>query len=134
MQKACTFNCSVIKNDEDGYDIGIHYQDSDGVDLALENQGDNLLDIVEDMTTVFIQEYYNSCAEAEEEEELLFDEEEDLTDEKYIEQLEKIIEDLTIENDELKTDLNILQKRADKRASVSKSIEEHRLPFFDGRF
>ena len=122
--KSMTFSYSLDTTADNFYEVGIHYSDTDGVDIDMLASDDELEGLIEDIMCDFMDEYYaqkDNLLEEEYEEE--YDEEEsDEEVEEYIADLEAMIEDLTYENNSLKTDLKILQRRADD--AVNESIKQ----------
>lgn len=120
MGKGVTINCSVVEQDGE-YEVGFNYSDSDGLDIEANLDGDDVEEVLDELVNIIVDEYTDFLAEktkqAEEEKES--DEEAEDT---YVRQLEKIIEDLTAENNSLKTDNDILQRRADD--AVNNSLKE----------
>lgn len=122
MKYGCTFNCSVTKDENKDYEIGVHVKDSDGIDIDYSGKGANIDDLLEDTALKLIQDFYDQQdqikLEKKKQEEKA---NKKLTDKETIEKLQKIIDDLTSENNSLKTDLSILQKRSDDFMNMNKS-------------
>lgn len=107
-----TMNCSLVENDGK-YELGIKYTDSDGIDIDYTTESEDVLSLIEDAYEAIANQYEDQKRSLEEPDEKFEEESEKPQKDEYTLQLEKIIEDLTIENNSLKTDLDILQRRAD---------------------
>lgn len=105
MPKGVTVNCSMVEQDGK-YEIGFHYKDSDGINVEKKANGEDYESLIYDIFDDVLEDISKQQAAQKKKVEEKKD--------PYVAQLEKIIEDLTYENNSLKTDLNILQKRADE--------------------
>ena len=108
--KGMTISCSMIENDGQ-YEVGFSYKDSDDIEFDETYEGDDLEDILEDLANDAVASLIEQRLGMPQEEEEKSEEEAEKDE--YTLQLEKIIEDLTAENNSLKTDVKILQRRAD---------------------
>ena len=127
MSTGVTVNCSMVEQDGD-YKIGFHYNDSKGIDIDRTVEGKDLNAMLDNL----IDDIVESLAEQQKPKKAPQQKEKD----EYTLQLEKIIKDLTYENNSLKTDLNILQKRADDATNQNneKSTKKHNDDYFDYLF
>lgn len=120
--KAMTFSYSLESTPDDFYEVGIHYSDTDGIEIdMLTSDDEDVYGLVEDTLYDFMEEYLaqkNSLALDDCEEES----DEEVEEEDYVAELEGIIDDLIYENNSLKTDIKILQRRADD--AVNESIKQ----------
>ena len=112
-----TMNWSMTENDGK-YELGLRYKDSSGVDIDRNFQSDDMTSLVNDVFKAFKKEHAaqtKKIAEAAAAKEKKKSEEVEAKKKKddYTLQLEKIIKDLTEENNSLKADNAILQRRAD---------------------
>lgn len=121
MSYGLTLNYSMVEQDGK-YEMGFHYNDTTGIDVDKSVAGndpeDMIYELAADVVAEITEQGQKQLEQAQKEEESKKQAEED----KYVEQLEKIIEDLTAENNSLKVDLNILQRRADD--AVKESVEK----------
>ena len=127
MPQGLTFNCSMVCQPDGFYEVGVHYSDTDGIDIDILETDDDMEDLAEDLLYDFMEEYlYQRTDQSPQEEEESDEEAVDFSDyyEDYIDQLETIIEDLTYENNSLKTDLKILQRRADDAVNENQKQKE----------
>lgn len=124
MAAGWKIKCSLVEQD-DSYKMRFSYKDTDGIAVSQEATGNDPEEVVYQLANDAIadiiaqQKILDEVPEEKEEEKEVKEPEHDET---YIAQLEKLIEDLTYENNSLKTDLDILQRRADD--VVNKSIQE----------
>lgn len=119
MATGWTIKCSLVGQD-DTYKMKFNYKDSDGINVNQEAAGNDPESVVYQLANDAIADIIKQQKVLEEkvpeEPEKKVEEPKKKVEEKednYTAQLEKIIEDLTYENNSLKTDLNILQRRAD---------------------
>ena len=114
MSYGLTMNCAITEQDGQ-YKMGVHFKNSDGIDIDYETQGDTPDEVIEDAFLDVFDMYNNQVQQLKQAEEAKKNEEveEKLPDNLYIKQLEEIINDLSQENESLKTDNAILQRRAD---------------------
>lgn len=113
--RGLTINCSMVEKDG-GYSVDFNYEDTEGYEFEGSYEGDNLEEMVEDLFDDVINELLVKATEPQEEEKS----EEEVEENEYIKQLERIVQDLKNENNSLKTDINILQRRADDAVNSSK--------------
>ena len=127
MSYGITLNCSLIQpKNESGYQMGVSIKNSDGIDIDYSIEGDDIDTMLEEAIYDIFEDYAVQTQKLEQakkakEEKVKKAEEKQEAEDEYILQLHKIIEDLTQENNSLKTDLDILQKRADD--AVNKNME-----------
>ena len=120
--KGMTISCSMIENDGQ-YEVGFSYKDSDDIEFDETYEGDDLEDILEDLANDAVASLIEQRLGMPQEEEEKSEEEAEKDE--YTLQLEKIIEDLTAENNSLKTDVKILQRRADD--AVNKTMNNSKV-------
>ena len=127
-----TMNWSMTENDGN-YELGLRYKDSNGVDIDHNFQSDDLGLLVSDAFKTFKKEHAAQTKKITEataaKEKKKSEKVETKKKDDYTLQLEKIIEDLTEENNSLKADNIVLQRRiddvvnkkpkSDKKANVS---------------
>lgn len=112
MATGWTIKCSLVGQD-DTYKMKFNYKDSDGINVNQEAAGNDPESVVYQLANDAIADIIKQQKVLEEKVPEEPEKKVEEHDDNYIAQLEKIIEDLTYENNSLKTDLNILQRRAD---------------------
>ena len=120
MEKGLTISCSLNKFNDEDYELGVRYSDTDGIEIDQYQSGDNLESLLEDAIIEMAQEYYNQAAELKSDEEAV---EEEMSDTEYIAYLEQQIEQLQEERNSLAADNEILQRRADDAVNASMNNE-----------
>ena len=118
--KGMTISCSMVENDGE-YQLGFKYQDTNDIEFDEVYEGNDLEEILEDLANDATQSIIEQLAAAQEGEEKEEKSEEEVEKDEYTLQLEKLIEELKAENRSLKTDVAILQRRADD--AVKRSFE-----------
>ena len=114
--KGVTISCSMIENDGQ-YKVGFNYKDSNGLEFDNTYEGEDPEEMIEDLFDDVLNEIVASQLEPTQEEEKS---EEEVEKDAYIIELEKMIAKLQEDNKSLKTDIDILQRRADD--AVNKSL------------
>ena len=107
MSESTKVNISICGTDGD-YEANFKCKTNDGIDIDYTIAGEDIISMLEEMLDDVTQEMCEQVLREEEKEVEESDEEDE-----YIAQLEKIVEDLMAENRSLKTDNDILQRRAD---------------------
>ena len=130
MPEGLTFNCSMVRQPDDFYEVGLRYSDTEGIDIDILAADDDLPGLLEDLVYDFMDEYMAQYCELDSSEESESDEE--VADKAYISQLESLIEDLTYENNSLKTDLKILQRRADDAVNENQKQKDALTRYLEG--
>lgn len=110
MPDGLTFNCSMVRQADGFYEVGVRYSDTDNIDIDILAADDDMDCLLEDLVYDFIEEYLIQSAELNSKEKQE-SEDENVDQDAYVSQLEQLIEDLTVENNSLKTDLTVLQRR-----------------------
>ena len=147
MSYGITLNCSLVQpSKDDGYQMGVSIKNSDGIDIDYSIEGDDPTTMIDEAIKDIVDDYLTQWEELEQarktkEEEEKKNQVEEKEDD-YIKQLQEIIEDLKAENNSLKTDLNILQRRADdavnkqmnKKSNAPFRFDDSLIDFFDKFF
>lgn len=142
MSYGITLNCSLIQpNEDEDYQMGISIKNSDGIDIDYSIEGDNPATMIDEALEDIINDYLTQCKELEQTKKAK-EEEELVEEDAYVKQLHKIIEDLKAENNSLKTDLDILQRRADdtvnkkmnKKSNASYKFDDSLIDFLNEFF
>lgn len=134
MSYGITFNCSLVQpSDKDEYQMGVSIKNSDGVNINYSIEGDDPDEMMEEAIKDIVSDYLQQASKLEQETQEKEKkankiEKKPRENDEYIAQLEKIVEDLTSENNSLKTDLNILQQRADD--AVNKKMNKKKDTYY----
>lgn len=134
MSYGITFNCSLVQpSDKDEYQMGVSIKNSDGVNINYSIEGDDPDEMMEEAIKDIVSDYLQQASKLEQEmqekeKKANKVEKKPRENDEYIAQLEKIVEDLTTENNSLKTDLNILQQRADD--AVNKKMNKKKDTYY----
>ena len=114
--------CCNITNKNGVYTADIDYNDTDGVVVSQSNFGEDPEKVMETLLYDVMDEllYQSSLQENEEEEEELDEEVDD-----YVAKLEAMVEKLQNENESLRLDNDILQRRADDAVNESLNTKKY---------
>lgn len=122
MTKNLKVACSFVENDG-AYEINFDYADNDGIAVKKGIKGDNprkmLNELQQDITRDLIQQTKN-LKQAKENDKS----DKNVEKEDYINQLKQTVKELTQQNNSLKADLQILQRRADDAVNKLMQLEE----------
>jgi len=134
MSYGITFNCSLVQpSDKDEYQMGVSIKNSEGINIDYSIEGDDPDEMMEEAIKDIVSDYLQQASKLEQEKQEKEKkankvEKKPRENDEYIAQLEKIVKDLTTENNSLKTDLNILQQRADD--AVNKKMNKKKDTYY----
>lgn len=119
MGYGVAMSCSLVEQDG-SYELGVTVKNSEGIDIDYTISGDDPKQILEDAIYDILEEIYLQEQVSEEK-----DSDEEVEDnDHYIAYLEKLVSDLEAENDSLKMDNEILQRRADDAVNQTMKKKE----------
>ena len=121
-----TMNCSWTENDGK-FELGYQYKDSNGVDINRNVKSNSYSDLINKTINSFKNDYINQTKKIEEAKKKSekVEEKQDARDAK-IAQLEKKLQELIAENDSLKANNKILQRRADDAVNKTMNKKEEK--------
>lgn len=132
MARGMKINCFLTEQNGD-YKIDFHYGDTRGIKVNKKIRGNDPEEMVNELTQDIVQDYLTQDTKLKQIKEAEAKKQDDIEenakvrkDDVYIAQLEKIIEDLTYENNSLKTDLDVLQKRVDDAVNQAQQEPEEK--------
>lgn len=120
MNKGMTINMSMVEQDGK-YNLGFNWNSSDGFKINREISGEDPEQAIDELLGAVIEElieHYSKEEEIEEDKEPASEEESN-----YVKQLEKTIELLKKENNSLKVDKNVMQRRINNLVNEKKVKE-----------
>lgn len=116
-----TMNVSLTENDGK-YELGYQYKDSSGIDMNHNIKSDNYQKLISEVIQSFKTNYANQMKKLEESKKAEETEKKQDDNSIKIAQLEKQIKELTAENDKLKINNKILQRRMDD--TINQTMEK----------
>lgn len=118
MGYGVVMSCSLVEQDG-SYDLGVTVKNSEGIDIDYTISGDDPKQMLEDAICDILAEIYLQEQVDEEDSDKEVED-----DDYYIAYLEKLVSDLEAENDSLKMDNEILQRRADDAVNQAMKKKE----------